>query len=84
MVVPWICVSISKSQVILQKAKKNCFCILLCPSQKKIQVAANRTLSKIDALHIAHFEDNAPNFSKPMRKVAVPSKIWVSDPPKVS
>ena len=27
MVVPWICVSISKSQAIWQKAKKNVFCI---------------------------------------------------------
>ena len=51
---------------------------------KKIQVAANRTLLKIDALHIAHFEDYVPIFSKHMWKLAIPSKIWVSDPPKVS
>ena len=84
MVVPWIWVSISNSQVIWQKAKKDLFLHFLCPSQKKFQVAANRTLSKIDALPIAHFEDNVPNFSKHMLKLAIPSKIWVSDPPKVS
>ena len=33
---------------------------------------------------LAHFEDNVPNFSKHMLKLAIPSKIWVSDPPKVS
>ena len=44
---------------------------------KKIQVAANRTLAKIDALPIAHFEDNVPNFSKHMLKLAIPLKIWV-------
>ena len=84
MVVPWICVSISKSQVIWGKPKKTVFCIFLCHSQNNFQVAANRTLSKIDALHIAHFEDYVPLFSKHMRKLAIPSKIWVWDPLKVS
>ena len=84
MVVPWICVSISKSQAIWQKAKKNVFCNFWCNTQNNFQVAANRTLSKIDALHIAHFEDYVPLFSKHMRKLAIPSKIWVWDPLKVS
>ena len=47
-------------------------------------MAVNRTLSKIEAFPIAHFKDNAPNFSKHMLKLAIPSKIWVSDPPPKS
>ena len=47
-------------------------------------MAANRTLSKIDALPIAHFKDNVPNFSKHLLKLAIPLKIWVSDLPKVN
>ena len=60
-----------------ENQKKTVFCIFLCHSQNNFQVAANRTLSKIDALHIAHFEDYVPLFSKHMRKLAIPSKIWV-------
>ena len=67
-----------------KKQKNSCFLHFLVSLSKKIQVAANRTLSKIDALPIAHFEENVPNFSKHMLKLAIPSKIWVSDPPKVS
>ena len=52
--VPWIRVSISKSQVIWGKPKKTVFCNFWCNTQNNFQVAANRTLSKIDALHIAH------------------------------
>ena len=48
---------------------------------KKIQVAANRTISKLDALPIAHFEADVPDFSKHMLKMAI---LWVSDPPKVT
>ena len=33
--------------------------------------------------HIAHFEDNVPNFSKHM-ELAIHSKLWVSDTPRVS
>ena len=69
----------------LKKTKKKPFFAFFCvPLKKKIQVPANRTLLKIDALHIAHFEDYVPFFSKHMWKLAIPSKIWVSDPPKVS
>ena len=71
-------------KVIWQKAKKTRILHLFVSLSKKFQVAANRTLSKIDALLIAHFEDNVPNFSKHMLNLAIPSKIWVSDPPKVS
>ena len=83
MVVPWICVSITKSQVICQKAKKKCFLHFLVSLSKKIQVAANRTISKPDALPIAHFEADVPDFSKHMLKLAIPLKIWDSDPTKV-
>ena len=61
MVVPWICVAISKSQAICPK--NLCFWqffMLLC---KKIQVVANRTILKPDALPIAHYEADVPYFS---------------------
>ena len=77
MVVPWICIAISKSQVICRKAKNAVFSIFWWYSAKKIQVAANRTISKLDALPIAHFEADVPDFSKHMLKLAIPLKFWV-------
>ena len=46
---------------------------------EKFQVAANRTILKIDALHIAHFEADVPNFSKHLWILAIPRKLWVPD-----
>ena len=46
-------------------------------SAKKIQVAANRTILKLDALPIAHFEAYVLYFSKHMLKLAIPLKFWV-------
>jgi Pyruvate/2-oxoacid:ferredoxin oxidoreductase delta subunit len=54
------------------------FCVFLCPHQKKIQAAANRTILKIDALHISHFEAYVPLFSKHLWKLTIPQKLWVS------
>ena len=85
MVVPWICVSISKSQVICRKAKKKpVFCIFRCPPLKKFQNFLIRPILTFDALPIAHFEDNVPNFSKHMLKLAIRLKIWVPAPSEVS
>ena len=67
MVVPWICVSISK---FAEKPKKTVFCNFRCPPLKKIQTILIRPILKFDALPIAHFEDNVPNFSKHMLKLA--------------
>ena len=41
-----------------------------------------RPILKFDALPIAHFEAYVPNFSKHLWKLAISSKIWVSDPPQ--
>ena len=47
-------------------------------TQKKLfQVPADRTILKFDALPIAHFEADVPNFSKHMLKLAIPLKFWV-------
>ena len=45
--------------------------------RKNFQVAANRTILKIDAFHIAHFEADVPNFSKHLWNLAIPRKLWV-------
>ena len=50
----------------------------LCPHQKKIQAAANRTILKIDAFHIAHFEAYVPLFSKHLWNLTIRQKLWVS------
>ena len=44
----------------------------------------NRTIFTLDALPIAHFEDNVPHFLKHMLKLAIPLKIWVPAPSEVS
>ena len=59
----------------LAKSKKNRFLHFFVSLSKIFQVAAHRTLSKIGALPIAHFEDNVPIFSKHMLKLAIPSNI---------
>ena len=41
-------------------------------------IAANRTILKIDAFHIAHFEAYIPFFSKHLWKLTIPQKLWVS------
>ena len=58
--------------------KKLFFCNFLCPHPKKIQAAANRTIFKIDAFHISHFEAYVPNFLKHLWKLTIPQKLWVS------
>ena len=40
-------------------------------------MAANRTILKIDAFHIAPFEADVPNFPKHLWKLAIPRKLWV-------
>ena len=40
------------------------FCIFWCPSAKKIQVPADRTILMPAAQPIAHFEHYAPNFAR--------------------
>ena len=54
------------------------FCDFSCPHQKKIQADANRTIFKIDAFHISHFEAYVPNFSKHLWNLTIPQKLWVS------
>ena len=44
--------------------KKIVFLHFFVSVPKKIQVAADRTIMKIDAFHIAPFEADVPNFSK--------------------
>ena len=78
MVVPWICVSISKSQVICRKAKKPVFCIFWCPPLKKFQTILIRPILKFDALPIAHFEAYVPKFLKHLWKLAISLKLWVT------
>ena len=63
--------------------KKSFFSIFSCPHRKKIQKILIRPILTFDALPIAHFEAYVPNFSKHLWKLAISSKIWVSDPPKV-
>ena len=59
--------------------KKIVFFAFFCvPTKKKIQAAANRTILKIDALHISHFEAYVPLFSKHLWKLTIPQKLWVS------
>ena len=58
--------------------KKSFFCIFSLPPPKKIQVAANRTILKIDAFHIAHFEAYVPLFPKHLWNLTIPQKLWVS------
>ncbi len=77
MVVPWICVSISKSQVICRKAKKPVFGIFWWYSAKKFQKILIRPILTFDALPIAHFEAYVPNFLKHLWKLAISLKLWV-------
>ena len=74
----WILASLSRFWEMSVLWKKSFFCIFSCPHQKKIQVAANRTILKIDAFHIAHFEAYVPLFSKHLWKLTIPQKLWVS------
>ena len=53
-------------------------------SRKHFQVAANRTILKIDAFHIAHFEADVPNFPKHLWKLAIPRKLWIPAHSEVS
>ena len=64
----------------LAKSKNSPFFGIFCVPPKKIQVATNRTVLKLDALPIAHFEASVPDCSKHMLKLAIPLKIWVADP----
>ena len=58
--------------------KKIVFLHFSLPPPKKIQVASSRTILKIDAFHIAHFEAYVPLFSKHLWKLTIPQKLWVS------
>ena len=58
--------------------KKIVFLHFLIAAPKKIKAAANRTILKIDAFHIAHFEAYVPLFSKHLWKLTIPQKLWVS------
>ena len=57
--------------------KKLVFLHFFVAAPKKIQVAADRTIMKIDAFHIAHFEADVPNFSKHLWKLEISLKLWV-------
>ena len=74
----WILASLSRFWEMSVLWKKSFFCIFSLPHQKKIQVAANRTILKIDALHISHFEAYVPLFSKHLWNLTIRQKLWVS------
>ena len=57
--------------------KKVFFLHFFIAAPKKIQAAANRTILKFDAFHIAHFEAYVPNFLKHLWKLTLPQKLWV-------
>ena len=63
--------------------KKIVFLHFLIAAPKKIQAAANRTILKIDAFHVAHFEADVPVFSKHLWKLTIPQKLWVPAHSKV-
>ena len=73
----WICASLGKFRKMSVLWKTLVFCIFSWPARKNFQVAANRTILKIDAFHIAHFEADVPNFPKHLWKLAIPRKLWV-------
>ena len=73
----WICASLSRFLEMSVLWKTSIFSIFSWPHRKNFQVAANRTILKIDAFHIAHFEADVPNFSKHLWNLAIPRKLWV-------
>ena len=73
----WILASLSRFWEMSVLWKKSFFCDFSCPHPKKIQAAANRTIFKIDAFHISHFEAYVPNFSKHLWKLAIHRQLWV-------
>ena len=56
----WICASLSRFREMSVLWKTSVFSIFSWPHRKIFQVAANRTILKIDALHIAHIEADVP------------------------
>ena len=64
MVVPWIWVPLTKTQEIWPNAKKCIFLHFLCPSVKKFQMAANRTILVREEMPTAHLKAYVPNFPK--------------------
>ena len=64
MVVPSIWVPLPKTQENWPNAKNAFFCIFLCPSVKKFQMAANRTILVREEMPTAHLKDYVPNFPK--------------------
>ena len=69
----------------LPESKKNAiFCPFWCPHQKKIQVAADRTILTPAAFPIAHLKAYAPRISGNMWKMSVLLKLGVPAPSKVS
>ena len=67
MVVPWICVSISKSQAIWRKAKKKRFLHFFVSISKKIEVAAglvmhgNDNFQKLNYLKVSALNAGFPS-----------------------
>ena len=58
-------------------AKNAVFVIFHCRPQKKIQMAANRTILMLEGLPMAHLKAHVPNFPKHMRKRSQSLKLWV-------
>ena len=54
-----------------------------CQHQKKIQVAANRTILILEGLPMAHLKAYVPIFSKHMWRRFQSLKLWVLDLSKV-
>ena len=75
----WICASLSRFREMSVLWKTSVFSIFLWPDRNFFQVAANRTILKIDAFHITHIEADVPNFSKHLWILAIPRKLWVPD-----
>ena len=69
--------SLSKFRGMSVLWKNSVFSNFSWPHQNKFQGPADRTILKFDALPIAHFEDDVPNFSKHLWKLAIPLKLWV-------
>ena len=59
----------------MSKSKNSPFLAMFGDTLQK--VAANRTISKLDALPIAHFEADVPDFSKHLLTLAIPLTFWV-------
>ena len=53
--------------------------MMMCPSVKKFQMAANRTFLISEGLPMAHLKAYVPNIPKHMRKRSQSLKLWVLD-----